>query len=116
MRETTYECKRCGQVFNQLSHYKVHMKRKKLCGRANPADPESDVIPTLNNVKIVKIKASKCEGFVNIKLENSNHNTIKVDNSSHVHNHVHHTINLVSFGEEDRSLLQGLLQSNGSQN
>lgn len=116
MRGTTYECKRCCKIFSQLSHYKVHMKRKSVCGRSNPADPESDVVPNLDNVKI--LKSLKSDGVdVNIKLKNSNHNFAKLDNSSHIQTPVPHTVNLVvSFGEEDRSLLQGLLQSNGSQN
>lgn len=91
---TLYECIRCNKEFDQKGHYKAHISRKKPCGES------SQIIPTMQNVKLIRRVEG---GGKNITIHVDNNTGVvnnTVDNSTVVHNHTN-TVNLVGFGEED---------------
>lgn len=103
-RTLSYECPRCGACVDQLGHYKKHLARKTLC-KAKVAD----VIPTLANVKMSKLRSgSSSPAPMTVHVENSPHATVNVDNSVNADNrvtHINNTYHINAFGHEDKSFI-----------
>jgi hypothetical protein len=104
-RNSSYQCPRCGYSTPQLSHYKNHLKRQRLC-------PPSlgEVVPTVENAiraqggsinnQEIHLVASGERSTVRTNIDNHIDNSV-VDNSVTTTNNTF----ILAFGKEDTSHL-----------